>query len=69
MHLCELTNGRFSCFVELLGVIGKQFGAAGLKDVCIEAFLIGIDSVDRAMRGKQHNKGARGLKIIYEALQ
>ena len=55
--------------MEFLGVIGKQSGAAGLKDVCIEASLIGIDSVDRVMREKQHNKGARGLKIIYEALQ
>ena len=55
--------------MEFLGVIGKQFRASGLKDVCIETSLIGIDSVDRVMRGKQHNKGARRLKIIYEALQ
>ena len=32
-QLCEFTNGCFPCFVHFTVVIGKSFGAAGLKDV------------------------------------
>ena len=52
-----------------IAVIGKEFGATGLKDVCTEVSLIGIDSVDRVLKRNQYNKGVRALKIICEALQ
>ena len=32
-------------------VIGKRFGAAGLEDLCIEATLIEISSVESMIRG------------------
>ena len=52
-----------------IAVIGKRFGAAGLKDLCIEATLIGIRSVESRIRGKQYNRGVRTLNMVYEALQ
>ena len=56
-------------FVSLRAVIGKQFGAAGLKDVFIETSLIGIGFVGKVLKGKQYNKGVRALTIICEDLQ
>ena len=50
-------------------VIGKRFGAAGLEDLCIEATLIEISSVESMIRGKQYNRGVRALKMVYEALK
>ena len=52
-----------------IAIIGKRFGAAGLKDLCIEATLIGIRSVESRIRGKQYNRGVRRLNMVYEALQ
>ena len=61
--------GAFHASCIFTAVIGKRFGAAGLKDNCTEASLIGIGSVDRVLKGKQYNKRVRTLKIIDEALQ
>ena len=61
--------GAFHLSCIFIAVIGKQFGAAGLKDVCIEVSLIGTGFVDRVLKGKQYNKGARALKIINECLE
>ena len=61
--------GTFHASCIFIAVIGKRFGAAGLKVACIEAFLIGKSSVGRVLKGKQYNKGVRALKIIYKALQ
>ena len=72
LELCNFVNlrmGAFHASCIFFAVIGKRFGAAGLKDVCTEASLIGIGSVDRVLKGKQYNKGVRALKIMYEALQ
>ena len=72
LELCNFVNFRMGAFhlsCIFIAVIGKQFGAAGLKDVCIEVSLIGTGFVDRVLKGKQYNKGARVLKIIYESLE
>ena len=71
LELRNFVNLRMDAFHVLgifIAVISKRFGAAGLKDVCNEASLIGIGSVDRVLKGKQCNKWVRALKIIYEAL-
>ena len=69
MQLCEFRMGAFHPSCIFIAVIGKQFGAAGLKDVCIELSSIGTGFVDRVLKGKHYNKGARALKIIYEPLE
>lgn len=72
LELCNFVSlqmGTFHASCIFITVIGKQFGAVGLNDACIEASLIGIGSVDEVLEGKQYNKGVHALKIIYEALQ
>ena len=68
-NFVNLRMGVFHASCIFIAVIGKRFGAAGLKDVYIEASLIGIGSVDRVLKGKHYNKGVRALKIICETLQ
>ena len=48
---------------------GKRFGGAGLKDLRMKGTLIGLGSIDTAMKGKQYNIAVCSLKIMYEALQ
>ena len=52
-----------------IAVIGKRFGRAGLKNLCVEGKQIERVSIESAMKGKQYNRTARALKIVYEALQ
>ena len=61
--------GAFHASCIFITVIGKQFGAVGLNDACIEESLIGIGSVDKVLKGKQYNKGVHALKIVFEAHQ
>ena len=49
-------------------VIGKRFGAAGLREVIVEANLIRPCSVEAVFKGKHYNRGLRVLKTVYEAL-
>ena len=65
----NLRIGGFHASCMLITVIGKRFGAAGLKDLWIKATLIGISSVESMIREKQYNRGVRALKMVYEALQ
>ena len=53
----------------LLAVIGKRFGDAGLRDVAIEFDIIAEGSVGSVVDGKQYNRVVRLHKIIYEALK
>ena len=68
-NFINLIMGGFHASCIFIAVIGKRFGTAGLKDLCIEATLIGISSVESMIRGKQYNRGVRALKMVYEGLQ
>ena len=61
--------GGFHASCIFIAVIRKRFGAEGLKDLCIEATLIGISSVESMIRGKQYNRGFTAIKMVYQALQ
>ena len=52
-----------------IGVIGKRFASAGLKDLIVEATVVGPSSADSTLKGKMYNRGMRVLKTVYEALQ
>ena len=68
-NFINLRMGGFYASYIFIAVIGKHFAAAGLKDLCIEATLIRISSVESMIRGKQYNRRVRALKMVYEALQ
>ena len=65
----NLRMGAFHASCIFIAVIGKRFAAAGLKDLCIEAGLVGVSSVESMLKGKHYNRAVRCLKIAYEAFQ
>ena len=76
MILSTLTLNQLSIFewvaslgaVFFLAVIGKRFASGGLRDVIIEAGLVGPGTVESLLKGKHYNYGIRVIKIVSEAL-
>ena len=60
--------GMFHMIMMYLGIIGKRFKDAGLRDVLIQSEDIRESSVDRALAGKMYNRVVRYNKLMYEAL-
>ena len=72
VDLKEFINPRMGGFHAcgiFLAVIGKRFGSADLHDLIVEAGLLGPESVNQILNGKEYNYGIRICKIIFEALQ
>ena len=61
--------GGFHACCIFISVIGKRFGAAGLKEIIVEADLIGTGSVEATLKGKHYNRAMRILKTVFESLQ
>ena len=66
--LINLRMGGFHATCVFLGVIGKQFGDAGLKDVMVEAGIVGEDAAQKVLRGRHYNSGMRAHLYIAEAM-
>ena len=69
--LRDFINFRMSGFhatCVFLGVIGKQFGDVGLKDVMVEAGILGEDAAQNVLRGKHCNNGIRAHVYVAEAI-
>ena len=58
---------RIHTIMNFLGIIGKRFSDAGLKDMCIESGLVAEGSLNGVLDGKQYNRAVRTHKCIYEA--
>ena len=54
--------------MKFLGVIGKRFGDAGLKDLSLQSGVISEGSVAKALDGHMYNRAVRVHKRVYEAL-
>lgn len=72
-HKLEFDNiilmmGNFHIICNLLSIIGKMFGYAGLRDLAVESGVIAEGSIDKVLEGKQYNRGVRLHKLTYEAL-
>ena len=63
-----LMMGNFHIICNLLSIIGKMFGSAGLRDLAVESGVIAEGSIDNVLEGKQYNRGVRLHKLTYEAL-
>ena len=63
-----LCLGGFHTLCNFMGIIGKRFGDAGLRDVLVEASVIAEGSVTHILSGKQYNRSVRAHKLFYEAL-
>ena len=64
-----LRMGVFHTICNFLGIIGKRFLDAGLRDLAVESEVIAEGSVDRVLNGQQYNRGVRLHKLLYEALK
>ena len=63
-----LRMGAFHTVCNLLSVIGKRFGDAGLRDLAVECGIIAEGSIVRVLEGRHYNRGVRLHKIVFEAL-
>ncbi len=63
-----LRMGTFHTICNALSILGKRFGDAGLKDICIEAGIVAEGSINVVLGGKHYNRGVRVHKHISEAL-
>ena len=59
----------FHTICNYLGIIGKRFLDAGLRDLAVESEVIAEGSVDRVLNGQQYNRGVRLHKLLYKALR
>lgn len=62
-----LMMGNFHTICNLLSIIGKMFGDAGLRDLAVESGVIAEGSIGKVLEGKQYNRGVRLNKFMYEA--
>ena len=60
--------GVFHTLCTLLAIVGKRFGDAGLRDLCIESGLIADGSIVGVLDGRKYNRAVRMHKLVYEAL-
>jgi len=63
-----LRMGAFHTLCNLLSIIGKRFGSAGLRDISVESGIIAEGSVNTVIEGRNYNRGVRLCKLMYEAL-
>lgn len=59
--------GVFHTLCTMLGIIGKRFQDAGLRDLYIESGVIAEGSVLGVLSGRQYNRSVRCVKLVYEA--
>ena len=60
----NLRMGGFHAACIFMGVIGKRFSDAGLKDLIIESGLLGEDSAQQVLKGKQRENATEKATTI-----
>ena len=65
---CVVMLGIFHLRMMYLGIIGKRFKDAGLRDVLVQSQIVAEGSIERALTGKIYNRAVRCYKLMYEAL-
>ena len=63
-----LRMGAFHTICIFLGIMGKRFQDAGLKDICIESGVITEGSVGGVFERRRYNRAVRFHKLMYKAL-
>lgn len=63
-----LRMGTFHTLMNLISIIGKRFGSAGLRDLAVESNIIAAGSIAGVLGGRSYNRGVRLCKLMYEAL-
>ena len=63
-----LRMGTFHTLMNMISIIGKRFGSAGLRDIAVECDIITEGSISGVLGGRSYNRGVRLCKLVYEAL-
>ena len=50
----------------MLAIIGKHFGEAGLRDLCVEPGVVAGGSVPGVLDGRKYDRAIRVHKLVYE---
>ena len=51
-----------------LGIMGRTFSDAGLRDFIVQSDVVATGSIDKTLNGKMYNRSVRANKLVYEAL-
>ena len=51
-----------------LGIMGRTFSDAGLRDFIVQNDVVATGSIDKTLSGKMYNRSVRANKLVYEAL-
>ncbi len=60
-----LMLGDFHLLMMYLGILGRRYGDAGLREVAAQSEVIAEGSVDKALECKNYNRAVRMHKIVY----
>ena len=65
---CVVMLVIFHMIMMYLGIIGKTFSDAGLKDLVVQSYVVATGSAEKALSVKMCNRSVRAHKLVYEAL-
>ena len=65
---CILMLGTFHMAMMYLGIIGKWFKDAGLRDILIQSQVLAEGSVEKALAKNMYNRPVRSCKLVQEAM-
>ena len=63
-----LRMGSFHTALNFMSVIGKRFSNSGMRELVVEAGILGEGSAERALSGKHYNSGIRIFKYLSVAM-
>lgn len=63
-----LRMGVFHTLCNLISIIGKRFGSAGLHDLAVQSCIVAEGSITAVLGGRNYNRAVRLYKLVYEAL-
>lgn len=61
--------GEFHTCLSFLGILGKRFGSAGLRDLMIESGIVAQGSINGVITGHHYNRSIRAHKLLYESFE
>ena len=65
---CVVIRGIFHLMMMYIGITGKQFKDASLRDVLVQSEIVAESSIKRVLTGKMYNRAVCCYKLMYEAL-
>ena len=58
----------FHLLMLLLGIMGTQYGDAGIRELAVQSEVVAEGSIEWVLEGENYNRAVRLHKMVYEAL-